>query len=125
MALDPADQAKVPAELTVEESYERIRTWHRTTGDRLADERLAAEWLLVYRAILAALPDAGDAAPADVAFLFREVLNGTFEWACHDEDENDVPMAAYAEHGIAKAGIGDMNAVSELAGTSSLQQLKG
>jgi hypothetical protein len=123
MASDPGDAPTVPPELTVADCYERIVAWHRTTGDRLADERLAAEWLPVYRAILAGLPEVGDASPADVAFLFKEVLNGTFEWAYNEKDENGIPMAAYAEHGIGKAGIGDMNAVAELASTSRLASL--
>lgn len=126
MALSNEDLAKVPPELTVPESYERIRAWHTAHGEsELPKYRVSARNRDQYLAILPALPPTADGSLADIAFLFYEVLTGTFEWSYHIEDADGIKMAAYANHGAGQIDGGNMNAIGERAATSDLSRFKG
>jgi len=125
MALNEGDQEKVPPELTATDCYERIWLWHRANGAEKATKRqLSSNNMRQYLALLPELPTDSDAEPEDIDFLFREVLNGTFEWSYHEEDSRGIKMAAYAFHGVEKQHHGDMGQLAYSAARSSLNDLK-
>jgi hypothetical protein len=126
MGLNEGDQDNVPPELIARDCYERIWAWHRTSGEDEAQKQgLAPDHMEKYLAILVELPPDSDATFEDMDFLFREVLNGTFEWSYHQEDSHGIKMAAYAFHAIDKQHQGDMAALEDSAANSTLTRLKG
>jgi hypothetical protein len=121
MALDPSDQEKVPPDLSARDCYERIWGWHRTHGaDEAQKVMLAPDHMNLYLAILPELPTVQDALSEDMDFLFKEVLNGSFEWSYQIEDDHGVKMAAYAFHAVDKEHHGDMAALEDSAAASTL-----
>lgn len=125
MGLNLGDQEKVPADLTARDCYERIWEWHRAHGETVVSERLDDPALDRYLAILPELPTVQDASNEDLAFLFHEVLTGTFEWSYHEEDSQGIKMAAYAFHAVDNSYDGDLSAVADAASRSELIRLKG
>ncbi len=126
MALEPGDTEKVPPDLTARDCYERIWSWHRTKGDAEASQQgLASDHLALYRSILVELPTETDATLEDRAFLFKEVLNGSFEWSYQIEDDHGIKIAAYAFRGLELQHGGEMPALNDAAAESLLSRLKG
>lgn len=125
MALDPSDQEKVPPDLSARDCYERILSWHETNGEAAARKaNLRSDHLATYLAILPELPTVQDATLEDMAFLFREVLVGTFEWSYQIEDDHGIKLAAYAFHAVKDQHGGEMPALEDAAAESPLNRLK-
>ena len=88
--------------LTMEESYDRIYSWHiknkQRIHDNLAHKKEDDPYIICYQKLVRALPHPAEVTREDVAFVCREVIAGLMEWAYHEKDENGVKMSTYAHY---------------------------
>lgn len=112
MGLYLEDIAKVPANLTFKQCYQRIYNWHKQNGQKTLFSLRDPDEIYCqrYQQLMKLLPSTRRATKEDIAYIFQQVIMRFMEWSYHKEDEYGIKIAAYAHHGISKEypkGLGD------------------